>query len=69
MSGVNLSPLWVVTIVQEESGTVVRNPETGEELTVQDGCGVTLGRTVHLTPMDYAALCDRVGAIRSAVGE
>lgn len=68
MSGVNLSPLWGVTIVQEEPGTVIRNPETGEELTVQDGCGVALERTVHLTPRDYDALCNRVGATRSAVG-
>ncbi|TDW65392.1 hypothetical protein EDF57_103576 [Novosphingobium sp. PhB55] len=58
----NLSPLWGLTIVQDQPGTVIRNARTGEELTVKDGCGVTLDGTVHLTPSDYAALCSRVGA-------
>ncbi len=48
-------PLGVV-ISQQEPGTIIRHPKTGEEFTVTDGNAVNMGHTIYVTPRNYEAI-------------
>jgi hypothetical protein len=49
-----------VSIVQVEPGTVIRDPDTGAELTVDESHAVNLANTIYLTPTAYQALKQRI---------
>lgn len=56
-----IGPLSGLIISQQEPGTVITHPVTGDELIVTDGSFVNLGHTIYVTPKTYEALKLRLG--------
>lgn len=50
------APYAGIIISQQEPGTVIRHPDTGEEMVVTDEIAVNMGHTVYVTPKVYEAL-------------